>query len=140
MCLGIPGVIVEISADDDIAQVEVAGVRRAINVGLVRDSDLQPGEWILIHMGFALSRIDEDEAIDALDFLQEVSDAYTGELAAQAMPGDRNARGGRAEAGQADAPQANAPTTGASRRTSSGPARSGSETNTVPTPRSASTR
>ncbi len=135
MCLGIPGVIVEISADNDIAQVEVAGVRRAINVGLVRDSDLRPGEWILIHMGFALSRIDEDEAIDALDFLQEVSDAYTGELTAQAMPGDRNPR--RAGAGPA---QPNAPTTDASRRTSSGPARSGSETNTVPTPRSASTR
>lgn len=129
MCLGIPGVVVEISDDSDIAQVEVAGVRRAINIGLIRDSALQPGEWILIHMGFALSRIDEDEAIDALDFLQEVSDAYTGELTASS---NRSRESGQ--------PQPNAPTTGANRRTSSGPARSGNDTNTVATPRSASTR
>lgn len=82
MCLGIPGEIVEILLDrPDLAKVDVCGVRRAINIGLL-DDDLAPGDWILIHVGFALSKIDEAEARSALDFLESIGQAYEDEIAA----------------------------------------------------------
>ncbi|MFB9964214.1 HypC/HybG/HupF family hydrogenase formation chaperone [Sinosporangium siamense] len=65
----------------DLATVDVSGVRRAINIGLLED-DLEPGDWILIHVGFALSKIDEDEARAALAFLESIGEAYDEEIAA----------------------------------------------------------
>ena len=83
MCLGIPGEIVEILSDrPDLAMVDVSGVRRAINVGLLEEERLQPGDWILIHVGFALSKIDEVEAKAALDFLESIGQAYEDEIEA----------------------------------------------------------
>jgi hydrogenase expression/formation protein HypC len=83
MCLGIPGEIVELVADQpDLAKVDVSGVRRMINIGLLADDPPVPGEWVLIHVGFALSKIDEDEAAAALEFLQGIGQAYEDELAA----------------------------------------------------------
>jgi hydrogenase expression/formation protein HypC len=85
MCLGIPGEIVEILADrDDLAMVSVEGVKRVVNIGLLEDEPLVPGDWILIHVGFALSKIDEREAKASLEWLTGVGDAYTDELAALA--------------------------------------------------------
>jgi hydrogenase expression/formation protein HypC len=85
MCLGIPGEIVELMDDrPDLAKVDVSGVRRAINIGLLEDEKLEPGDWVLIHVGFALSKIDEDEAKAALDFLEGIGQAYADELAALA--------------------------------------------------------
>lgn len=83
MCLGIPGEIVEILPDQpDLAKVDVSGVRRAINIGLITDERPQPGDWILIHVGFALSKIDEAEAKAAMDFLEGVGQAYADEMEA----------------------------------------------------------
>jgi len=65
MCLGIPGRVVAASADSDLAQVDVVGVVRDINIGLL-DGPLAPGDFILIHSGFALERMTPDEARDAL--------------------------------------------------------------------------
>jgi hydrogenase expression/formation protein HypC len=85
MCLGIPGEVVELLDDrPDLAKVDVSGVRRAINIGLLEDEKLQPGDWVLIHVGFALSKIDEQEAKAALDFLEGIGQAYADELAALA--------------------------------------------------------
>jgi hydrogenase expression/formation protein HypC len=85
MCLGIPGEIVELMDDrPDLAKVDVSGVKRAINIGLLEDEKLEPGDWVLIHVGFALSKIDEDEAKAALDFLEGIGQAYADELAALA--------------------------------------------------------
>ena len=85
MCLGIPGEIVELMDDrPDLAKVDVSGVKRAINIGLLSDEKLEPGDWVLIHVGFALSKIDEDEAKAALDFLEGIGQAYADELAALA--------------------------------------------------------
>jgi hydrogenase expression/formation protein HypC len=85
MCLGIPGEVVEILRDrPDLAKVDVSGVRRAINIGLIEDEKVGPGDWVLIHVGFALSKIDEDEAKAALDFLEGIGQAYEDELAALA--------------------------------------------------------
>jgi hydrogenase expression/formation protein HypC len=83
MCLGIPGEIVELLPDrPDLAKVNVSGVRRAINIGLLEGEDVSPGDWILIHVGFALSKIDEDEAKSALEFLEGIGQAYADELEA----------------------------------------------------------
>ena len=83
MCLGIPGTIVEIDEDQpDLAKVDVSGVRRMINIGLLENEVIQPGDWILIHVGFALSKIDEKEAASAMAFLEGIGTAYEEELAA----------------------------------------------------------
>ena len=85
MCLGIPGEVVELLDDPpDLAKVDVSGVRRAINIGLLSDEKVEPGDWVLIHVGFALSKIDEQEAKAALAFLEGIGQAYADELAALA--------------------------------------------------------
>ena len=81
MCLAIPGQIVEIvDHEHQIARVEVAGVRRNVNVGLLPGDGVIPGEWVLIHVGFALSKVDEDEAHATLLLLQQLGEAYEEEL------------------------------------------------------------
>ena len=81
MCLGIPGQIVELlPGDEQLARVEVAGVRRTINVGLLEDERIQVGDWVLIHVGFAMSKIDEAEAAMALDSLRMMGATYQDEL------------------------------------------------------------
>jgi hydrogenase expression/formation protein HypC len=82
MCLGIPGEIVEIFDGSDLAKVEVSGVRRAINIGLLVNEPLGPGDWVLIHVGFAMSKIDEAEARAAMEFLEGIGQAYEEEIAA----------------------------------------------------------
>ncbi|MDR7303363.1 HypC/HybG/HupF family hydrogenase formation chaperone [Haloactinomyces albus] len=83
MCLGIPGEVLEILPDrPDLAKVDVSGVRRNINVGLLGDDSPVPGEWVLIHVGFALSKIDEQEARAVLELLEDIGKAYTDELEA----------------------------------------------------------
>ncbi|MEF3366647.1 HypC/HybG/HupF family hydrogenase formation chaperone [Methylocystis sp. 9N] len=79
MCLGIPGCIVSIDdADDLVATVDVSGVRRQINIACVVD-EAHPvescvGDWVLIHVGFAMSRINEEEAAETLRLLQELGE------------------------------------------------------------------
>jgi hydrogenase expression/formation protein HypC len=81
MCLGIPGQLVEMMASHEhLARADVSGVTRIINVGLLEDEDLQPGDWVLIHVGFAMSKIDEDEANLALASLQLMGRAFDDEL------------------------------------------------------------
>lgn len=72
MCLGIPGRIVELleGYGNQLALVEVAGVRRKINIGLLDEGPLEPGSWVLIHMGFALERVDPDGAERAMGGLE----------------------------------------------------------------------
>ena len=70
MCLAIPARIVEFLPDDaNRAVVEVVGVRRQIDTALLQDATLSPGDWVLVHVGFALSRISEADAIDQLRVL-----------------------------------------------------------------------
>ena len=83
MCLGIPGEVIELMPEHpDLARVDVSGVKRAINIGLLTDDPPVPGDWILIHVGFALSKIDEKEAKAAMDFLIGIGQAYEDEIAA----------------------------------------------------------
>ena len=81
MCLGIPGQLVELDPDNDqLARVDVAGVRRMINIGLLEDEVLEPGDWVLIHVGFAMSKIDEDEAAVALASLKLMGSGLDDEM------------------------------------------------------------
>ncbi|HTS56404.1 MAG TPA: HypC/HybG/HupF family hydrogenase formation chaperone [Terriglobales bacterium] len=71
MCLAIPGKIVGISSDNQrSALVEVAGVRRTVDLGLLEDDMPKPGDWVLIHVGFAMSKISEQDALDQMDTLR----------------------------------------------------------------------
>ncbi|GIV98152.1 MAG: hydrogenase assembly protein HupF [Herpetosiphonaceae bacterium] len=81
MCLGIPGRIIEfVDETHQIAKAEVSGVRRNINVALVLPEGLEPGDWVLIHVGFAMSKIDEQEAQETLRLLRAMGETYTDEL------------------------------------------------------------
>lgn len=81
MCLGIPGQVAEFMADNpDLAKVDIAGVRRTINVALLSDEGLAVGDWVLIHVGFAMARIDEEEARLALEGLQLMGRAFDDEV------------------------------------------------------------
>ncbi|HEV3422678.1 MAG TPA: HypC/HybG/HupF family hydrogenase formation chaperone [Paraburkholderia sp.] len=77
MCLGIPGQIVEVTdAANHLALVNVGGVRRVINIAFIVDDDLPAaacvGQWVLVHVGFAMSRLDEDDAARTLALLHEL--------------------------------------------------------------------
>lgn len=81
MCLGIPGELVGVVEDQpDLAVVDVSGVRRKINVALLAEENLQLGDWVLVHVGFALSKISESEAQAVLDFLDDIGQVYNDEL------------------------------------------------------------
>ena len=83
MCLAIPGRIMDVVDESNrLATVDVAGVRRKVNVGLLDTDDggVGPGDWVLIHVGFALSRIDEAEAAATLRLLRAMGSDYEQEL------------------------------------------------------------
>ncbi|HZU66904.1 MAG TPA: HypC/HybG/HupF family hydrogenase formation chaperone [Ktedonobacteraceae bacterium] len=81
MCLGIPGKIIDIVDDENsIAKVDVSGVKRNVSIALVRPDGIAPGDWVLIHVGFAMSKIDENEAHETMKALQLLGETYTDEL------------------------------------------------------------
>jgi hydrogenase expression/formation protein HypC len=86
MCLAIPGEVVELLPGnaDQLALVDVVGVKRRINVGLLDGESIGPGDWVLIHVGFAMSKVDEQEAAEALRMLELMGQAFTDELQAVA--------------------------------------------------------
>ena len=82
MCLGIPGQIIEILDETNgIAKVEVSGVRRNVSIALVQPEGIEVGNWVLIHVGFAMSKIDEIEAHQTLEILHRMGELYDEELA-----------------------------------------------------------
>ena len=83
MCLAIPGQGVELVDEaNQIARVDIVGVRRNINVSLLADDGIgaQPGDWVLIHVGFALSKVDQEEAHATLALLERMGADYEQEL------------------------------------------------------------
>ncbi len=73
MCLAIPGRIVEIVDEENrIAKVDVGGVRRNINTGMLDRDEARVGDYVLIHVGFAMSKIDEAQAMETLRVLEEI--------------------------------------------------------------------
>jgi len=83
MCLGIPGRVVDIvDPEQHLATVDVNGVRRRISVRLLADDNLRIGDWVLVHVGFAMARIDEHEAALTLSQVQKMGAAYVNEIEA----------------------------------------------------------
>ena len=84
MCLAIPGQIVEmVDEANRLARVDVVGVQRNVNIGLLdneSDGGANPGDWVLIHVGFALSKIDEEEALATHRLLKQMGADYEQEL------------------------------------------------------------
>ncbi len=83
MCLAIPGQVQEIvDAENRLAQVDVAGVRRNVNVGLLDSGGegVGEGDWVLIHVGFAISQVDEEEALATRRLLEQMGEDYQQEL------------------------------------------------------------
>ena len=81
MCLGIPGQILEISdLEQQLAIVDISGVRRPVNIACIVDEDHPVetcvGDWVLVHVGFAMNRIDPEEAQLTLDMLDEMAEAH----------------------------------------------------------------
>lgn len=75
MCLAIPGKIVEIvDEENSIAKVEVGGVKRNINIGMLGKDEARVGDYVLIHVGFAMSKVDEQQAEDTLRVLREIGE------------------------------------------------------------------
>ncbi|SBW23548.1 HypC/HybG/HupF family hydrogenase formation chaperone [Protofrankia symbiont of Coriaria ruscifolia] len=83
MCLGIPGQLVEIvDADQHLAKVDVSGVRRTISIRLVAEEGPRVGDWVLVHVGFAMAKIDEVEAMRTLEAVEKLGQAYLDEVEA----------------------------------------------------------
>ena len=75
MCLAIPGKIVEIvDVENRIAKVDVGGVKRNINIGMLPENETHVGDYVLIHVGFAMSKVDEHEAQETLRILKELGE------------------------------------------------------------------
>jgi hydrogenase expression/formation protein HypC len=75
MCLAIPGKIVELGYENQTsALVDVVGVRRRVDLGLLQNDCPKPGDWVLIHVGFALSKISEEDALDQMRVLAELGE------------------------------------------------------------------
>lgn len=84
MCLAIPGRIVAVTDEEKrLAKVDVAGVTRTINIGLLdggEEGGAQPGDWVLIHVGFAMTKLDEEEAASTLEFIKQLGSIYDDEM------------------------------------------------------------
>jgi hydrogenase expression/formation protein HypC len=76
VCLAIPGKIIEMDAENaHLALVDVVGVRRKVDLGLLQDISPVPGDWVLIHVGFAMSKISEADATDQMRTLHMLGEA-----------------------------------------------------------------
>jgi hydrogenase expression/formation protein HypC len=83
MCLAVPGQVVTLVDEENrLARVDIVGVQRNVNIGLLdgEDGGVVPGDWVLVHVGFAISRIDEAEARLTLQLLEEMGAEYEDEI------------------------------------------------------------
>ena len=83
MCVGIPAKVVAIEASGPhTATVDVEGVQRVVNTMLVEEDGLAVDDWVLLHVGFAMAKIDEAEAVETLAFMRELGSVYDDEVEA----------------------------------------------------------
>ncbi len=86
MCVGIPARVAEVHPEDRSGVVDVDGVRRTVDLTLVLEDGVEVGSWVLLHVGFAMSIVDEDEAARTLEFLKLFEDAELEEFAGDDRP------------------------------------------------------
>ncbi len=72
MCLAMPSKVVDV-LEDDMAVIELGGVKKTISLGLVED--VQPGDYVIVHVGYALSKVDEEEALKTIALFAEMAEA-----------------------------------------------------------------
>lgn len=99
MCLGIPGCIIRIDdAENMLATVDICGVRRPVNISCIVDDDHPAescvGDWVLVHVGFAMSRIDAEEAAQTLRILSELGEAQAEVESMRTSEGDSSSAQG----------------------------------------------
>lgn len=81
MCLGIPGQVIDIvDTDAHLAKVEVNGIKRTISIRLLAEQNVVQGDWVLVHVGFAMAKIDQREADLTLDAVKKMGQSYYDEL------------------------------------------------------------
>jgi len=98
MCLAIPGKIVAIDRDaEHLGTVEVAGVRRKVDLGLLQDDMPVAGDWVLIHVGFAMTKISEQDALEQMNLLQMLGEAEQAMQEVRGYGGDASAERGIAD-------------------------------------------
>ena len=101
MCLAIPGQVVELFSDQpNLALIDVAGVRRKVDLGLLQDNLPVKGDWVLIHVGFAMSKISEEDAIDQMRTLRMLGEAEAAMQEVQGYGLDDSRTANEAEASQ----------------------------------------
>ncbi len=74
MCLSIPSKVVKIDKENSIATVDTMGVQREASLALIGDEDLQIGDFVLLHIGFVMKKIDEQEALESLEIYRDIID------------------------------------------------------------------
>lgn len=102
VCLAIPGRIVELREGGHLALADISGVRRTVNIDLLRDERVGPGDWVLIHVGFAMSLVDEARALEQLRLLSALGEAEAAREEAEGYAfddGRADAAGGRGPPG-----------------------------------------
>ena len=90
MCLSIPSKVVEISDDNLMCVVDTFGVKREANLMMLADDEVKVGDYVLIHIGFAMSKIDEEEALASIDTYREILEALDKEERQKAILDDDN--------------------------------------------------
>lgn len=90
MCLSIPSKVVEISDDNLMCVVDTFGVKREANLMMLADDEVKVGDYVLIHIGFAMNKIDEEEALASIDTYREILEALDKEERQKAILDDDN--------------------------------------------------
>ena len=90
MCLSIPSKVVKISEDKTMCTVDTMGVQRDANLMMMGEEDIQIGDYVLLHIGFVMNRIDEEEALASIETYKEILEAMDEEERRQAIIDDDN--------------------------------------------------
>ena len=90
MCLSIPSKVVKISEDNTMCTVDTMGVQRDANLMMMDADDVQIGDYVLLHIGFVMNKIDEDEAITSIETYKEILEVMNEEERRQAIVDDDN--------------------------------------------------
>jgi len=90
MCLSIPSKVIKISEDKTMCRVDTLGVQRDANLMMMEDNDVKVGDYVLLHIGFVMNKIDEEEALKSIETYREILEAMDEEERRRAIIDDDN--------------------------------------------------